>query len=71
MRMPFGKYRGMEVSRLPRPYLKWLRDNVSMRMPLEMEVRRALGEAVNDEPHLTIEEIVDRAFREAMARHGE
>jgi hypothetical protein len=25
MRMPFGRYRGMELADVPRPYLRWLR----------------------------------------------
>jgi hypothetical protein len=25
MRMPFGKYQGVEVADVPRPYLRWLR----------------------------------------------
>jgi hypothetical protein len=25
MRMPFGKYQGVELTQVPRPYLRWLR----------------------------------------------
>jgi diadenosine tetraphosphatase ApaH/serine/threonine PP2A family protein phosphatase len=25
MRMPFGKYKGVELTEVPRPYLRWLR----------------------------------------------
>lgn len=42
MRMPFGKYRGLEVADLPRPYLDWLYRNVALREPLQSEVTLAL-----------------------------
>jgi hypothetical protein len=40
--MPFGKYRGLEVSELPESYLRWLWDTIELREPLYSAVRDAL-----------------------------
>jgi uncharacterized protein (DUF3820 family) len=29
MKMPFGKYKGDDIHRLPRGYLLWMRDNIA------------------------------------------
>jgi len=42
MLMPFGKYKGTEVSELPLDYLLWLQDTIPLREPL----RSAVAEAV-------------------------
>lgn len=54
--MPFGKYKGCEVSNLPKPYLDWLYHNVELRGLLEVEVARALlGPSYYDDTPQVIE----------------
>lgn len=36
--MPFGKYSGQPMSRLPLDYVIWLRDNVDLREPLKTTI---------------------------------
>lgn len=43
-KMPFGKYRGRELSSLPRDYLEWLNeDERELREPLKTNVARLLS----------------------------
>ena len=44
MRMPFGKYKDLEISAVPDDYLLWLIANIPLRDPL----RRAVAEAVTE-----------------------
>ena len=37
--MPFGKHRGVELSELPGPYLRWLADLDDLREPLKGAVK--------------------------------
>ena len=47
MKMPFGKYKGEEVSDIPLDYLKWVEENVSLtpdlRSEINFEVKRSEG----------------------------
>ena len=49
MKMPFGKFKGQEVSSLDIDYLRWLRDNVELRDKLAAEVDMFLGMDAEDE----------------------
>jgi hypothetical protein len=49
MRMPFGKYRGCEVSDLPESYLRWLWENCDLREPLHSAVRDTLDLGEEDD----------------------
>ncbi len=48
MRMPFGKHRGKELTKVPKRYLRWCEKNLDLREPLATAVRLALrGEDYN------------------------
>ena len=48
--MPFGKFRGEQLDRIPRQYLEWLKDHIPLRDPLKTEVyRQTLSLAVQDD----------------------
>ena len=38
MKMPFGKYKGEEVSDIPLDYLKWIEENIKLHRDLRDEV---------------------------------
>ncbi len=38
MSMPFGKYKGQEISAIPDEYLLWLVSNIPLREPLLSDV---------------------------------
>jgi hypothetical protein len=40
--MPFGKYKGEYIEFVPREYLEWLWDNITLREPLRSAVYREL-----------------------------
>lgn len=41
--MPFGKYKGEKVTLLPKDYLEWMWNNLSLQEPLQGYVRTILG----------------------------
>lgn len=43
MKMPFGKYKGIEMVEIPPSYLSWLLQNVKMGFKMRQEVMFALG----------------------------
>ena len=68
MRMPFGKYRGYQVGKLPTDYLNWLWENVDLRGALYYEVKEALQRV--ETPAASYEgneDLVHRVYR-ALAR---
>jgi hypothetical protein len=47
MRMPFGKYRDLELTEVPKPYRRWLRSQQWLGAWLVKEIDAALnGEAI-------------------------
>jgi hypothetical protein len=50
VKMPFGKYRGIEVDSLPEQYLEWLWQNIDLREPLYSAVRDALFHHEDETP---------------------
>jgi hypothetical protein len=57
MMMPFGRYKGTEISDLPRPYIQWLNDNVVLYGRVKGEVEAILkGEETM--PNKSFEEIL-------------
>lgn len=54
MRMPFGRFRGIEIADLEDGYLQWLHDHVQLREPLrfsvEAEYKLRFDTASADEP---------------------
>jgi hypothetical protein len=42
MRMPFGKYKGQDITALPDEYLLWLLANIALRDPLLSAVEEAV-----------------------------
>jgi len=58
MRMPFGKYAGLEVNDVPRQYLQWLRRQPNLRGPLVKEIDEVLNGNVVAEADKTFEELL-------------
>jgi hypothetical protein len=40
--LPFGRYKGQSLSKIPESYLNWLLDNMDLRYGLDREVRQEL-----------------------------
>jgi uncharacterized protein (DUF3820 family) len=57
MKMPFGKFRGVEVADLPLDYLEWLRKLGDLRVRLSEDVRKMA------------EEILASGYRKVAALH--
>jgi len=70
MEMPFGKHKGMQVDRLPRPYLEWLKKKEPpIYGMLQVEVFKALGLKPPVQPkEETLDEILDRVTKEVFNR---
>ena len=67
MQMPFGKYRGCDIRRIPHSYLHWLLANCSLAEYLENEVRQVLG--LEDPPmHPLVPVNVDHWYRTLSIR---
>lgn len=41
--MPFGKHKGTEISKIPKGYLHWLKDNVELKDPLKKQIYSVIG----------------------------
>jgi hypothetical protein len=50
MKMPFGKYKGQELTEIPRVYLHWLRSQEWVGSWLAKAVDEALGVVVSKRP---------------------
>lgn len=70
--MAWGKFKGREVAKLPRPYLEWLPKFLTekgIHGQLEIEVYRALGRPAPPQPRVeTLNEILDRVGGEVFKR---
>lgn len=42
MKMPFGRFKGWEVGRVPEQYLRWLWNRIDLFGPLYVEVQHTL-----------------------------
>ena len=73
MNMPFGKFKGMPVAKLPRHYLQWLADkDPPIFGPLQVAVYKALGLPAPDQPKPeTMEQILDRVTKEVFKRFSD
>lgn len=80
MKMPFGKFKGVEVSDLPEDYLLWLDEEVKLFGPLKRAVESALGIKHGSLPPMAelpdfngceemASEIIKRGYRECSKRH--
>ncbi len=57
MEMPFGKHRGKEITEIPRGYLKWLENNVTIQGELAEEVY-AVVRGIPRRPVKNVEDVV-------------
>lgn len=57
MRMPFGKFKGLQVSDLPDWYLSWLWQRVDLREPLRSEVLNSLVGATDRRTLITLDRV--------------
>ena len=68
MRMPFGKYAGLQVEELPTDYLLWLRHNIrNLREPLKSILDHTLdvrGYGVPGNSAAPDNDVIKRTFRE-------
>lgn len=68
MKMPFGKYKGEELSDIPAVYLEWLLENVSMKDDLHKAVEEAwiAAEEKERDPFSDWREEVDSEYAQQM-----
>lgn len=78
MKMPFGRFKGVELADLPDEYLAWLRGLDDLREPLrsfieaEWATRTAVPtsvEPLDPDVHAMVEELITAGFRAVAQRH--
>lgn len=60
MRMPFGKHVGVELTEVPRPYLRWLRGQTWLGVWLVREIDDVLNGNVVPSSDESFEEILEK-----------
>ena len=63
MRMPFGKHAGVEMTKVPKQYLRWLRRQPTLGAWLATEIDRVLNDEAEAESDKTFEELL-KEFKE-------
>ncbi len=54
--MPFGKYKGRPISKIPKTYLEWLAKNTKLKLPaLKQEILECLANNLLEEDEKTSE----------------
>lgn len=70
MRMPFGRYRGVHLEKLPRSYLQWMVDNLADG-DFHMYAARAKEALSSDEVRMEERaEDIDKMADEFLREHG-
>src|SRR5215831_15186227 len=78
MKMPFGRYLGVEVADLPDDYLRWLHEAIDLREPLcsaveaEYEFRftaRIAHKPLPDDVRQMASELVSAGYRKLSQQH--
>lgn len=67
MKIKFGKHKGKEIHDLPKPYLRWLRDNI---LDLDEHHKQAINAGLDGKPYTapTREQRIDDARHAMTAR---
>lgn len=67
--MPFGRFKGTPVNKVPKWYLGWLKDNVPLYGELKEAVEQALGVIRVDVPGPTVEEQIAAICEQTRKRN--
>ena len=60
MRIPFGKYKGQDITALPDEYLLWLLENIELRDPLLSAVEEEVAERGLELPPLPFQRLAKK-----------
>lgn len=71
MRMPFGKHAGVELTEVPRQYLRWLRRQPTLGAWLAKEIDDVLNGNVVAESDESFEEVLKKWNDESLAHQGD
>ena len=67
MKIQFGKHKGKEIHKIPKSYLRWLKENI---VPIDNEMSQAIEDGLDGKQYNppTREQRIDQAKQDVLAR---